>query len=106
MPRKTERITSVDELLKRMFISGWDSKYAAILKSLGGPNTPELIEHFDDGQGHSGALTQNSTDVAAEVFKTASDLHLIKGKPELGYTSKYEFVLSEINRTAAVRRTP
>lgn len=86
------------ELLRRMALGEWNSgKACAFLYRF--RSTPPAVfveESFDDGKGHSDPVTNIRKKVDEQLLEKALHDRYIRGKPELGYVSDWEFRITEL----------
>lgn len=101
--RVKELIATIDDLLEALVIEYGSRKYATLVQCLH-KDSPEVIECFDDGKGHSGAFTRETTPLDPDVFEEALEKRYLSGKLKPGYVSKIEFNLTRIGRDAHYAR--
>ncbi len=65
---------------------------------LNGPDKITVEEFFDDGKGHSGAFTSQSTSVEPGIFQEALSRRFITGLLKPGYVSDIEFEITDDGR--------
>lgn len=92
--RERPPITTIEGLLEALVIEYGSRKYAAKVHRFQSAKA-EVVEYFDDGKGHSGAFTSDTTQLDLAVFQEAIDKRYITGKLEPGYVSKSDFRLTE-----------
>ncbi len=95
MISKSERITTLGALLNAMWTKDyWSRKTYAEVVYLPS-NICRAREYFDDGKGHSGAFSCQISEVDTAVFEDAREKKYVTGRPEIGYISKTDFVLTD-----------
>lgn len=97
---KGQEITELGALMDAMVID-WNSIKTYVEVRLTSQDMCEVREHFDDGKGHSGAFTCNTTEVDPLIFLEAQSRGYITGKLMPGFVSKREFVLTENKNSIA-----
>lgn len=103
MRDRSQPITTIEELLEALAIEYGSRKYAAEVRRFD-PMKPQVIEYFDDGKGHSGAFSSQTSPLDLKVFQEALDKRYITGKLEPGYVSKIEFKLTELGEQVHLAR--
>lgn len=105
MAEIAEPITTVPELLERMICGGWDSRKSNTEVQHFPDIAPGiwLEEYYDDGKGHSGALTTDFTPILEPVFVDACGAGFIAGKLLPGCISKCHFYLTDLGAFEANR---
>lgn len=71
---------------------------ATLHRSRDTPRKPYVEEIFDDGKGHSNAITKERTPVTQELFLRAVNECYVNGALEPGYVSQTEYLLSRFGR--------
>ncbi|MCR4276029.1 MAG: hypothetical protein NUV90_01460 [Candidatus Parcubacteria bacterium] len=92
---KDLRITTMLVLLEALYIGPFNYRKTGALVKCYPQEEPEVLEHFDDGRGHSGALSTKTCPLDREVFQEALVREYITGVLEPGYVSKTEFKITE-----------
>lgn len=65
-----------------------------------------IREYFDDGKGHPGAFTDQTTLITREVFERALENRYISGILKPGYVSNWEFSITDFGQRAFAERVP
>lgn len=98
--RRTEEgtVTTMTELLRRMADGGWSSRKvrSSLYRLRSTPSEIGVEEAFDDGKGHSDPITVITKKVDEQLFERALRERYVRGKPEWGYTSDWEFIITEL----------
>ena len=92
---KDLRITTMLVLLEALYIEPFNHRKTGALVKCYPQEEPEVLEHFDDGHGHSGALFSKTSPLDQEVFQEALVREYITGVLEPGRVSTTEFKLTE-----------
>lgn len=89
----------------RMTCNGLSSRKCAAVIHRFRSKSPFIFirEHFDSGKGSSNAFTSRDTTITEEIFQEALDAGLIRPKPEPGYMSTTEFIVTELGEQTQAR---
>lgn len=88
--KENKPITELGGLLSALYCEYGSRKTSAVVRRHG--NDCSVEEHFDSGKGHSGAFWSEVSKLSLEVFDEAKCRGFISGKPQIGYTSDWEFI--------------
>lgn len=88
-------ITTMLGLLEALYIGPFDYRKTRATVKCYPQEEPEVREHFDDGRGHSGALSTGTSPLDREVFEEALAREYITGVLEPGHVSKIVFKITE-----------
>ncbi len=88
-------ITTLLDLLHALHIDIFHGRKTAAYVVSYRQGEAEVREHFDDGKGHSGAFTCDTSPLDWTVFAEAKDARYITGVLEPGRVSTTKFKLSE-----------
>lgn len=106
MSREKTPINNILDLLEALYVDRlFGRKIKAILhsdKTVGSENF-FVEEYFDDGHGHSNAVTSKETPVTKEVFEQAKKGYFVSGVLKPGYVSETEFVLTKFGMESYFR---
>lgn len=80
------------EIMSRGFMS--HKTGAALHRVRSSPPETYIEEVFDDGHGHSNAVTKKRTPITEELFQRVVRERFVEGVLEPGYVSQTKFVLS------------
>jgi hypothetical protein len=103
--REQAPIASVAKLLEVLYIDTGEREKVSTAIELSSSGTPSVIEYFDDGKGHSGAVTSTYTLLEQDVFQKAlASGYIIQSRTSRGIVPPDRFVLSDLGQQAHVAR--
>lgn len=105
MSKERSPIESVAKLLEVLYIDMGERGKISTAIELSPSGTHSVIEYFDDGKGHSGAIASTYTILQMNVFRDAlASGYIIQSRASRGIVPPNRFVLSDLGQQAHVAR--